>query len=282
MQQNTANRKDQLEPGQREKGNTVFGSHPLLAQHDAQGQHCACSTDEDAAHSHPCVGFLNTRSCEHPPPSYHAAQLSYSELFLSVHNSHLLREPFTIVAYNFFFSSPPRRMKNFNYSRLTSPCSLWAYLQTATGTLKQTVHGKALLSPVLCSQNTKQSSATTVTNEYLMDISLAWSSMSRTLSNLPVPKSFLREQKVHGFFNKVCLHNKTCNPITFPPILLSWKLRPFLLEKNHWLMKFDNILSHWKLRSFSRKCWAILEDLYNNTWGRFEEQGWASTSGASL
>lgn len=113
MQQNTANRKDQLEPGQREKGNTVFGSHPLLAQHDAQGQHCACSTDEDAAHSHPCVGFLNTRSCEHPPPSYHAAQLSYSELFLSVHNSHLLREPFIIVAYYFFFSPPPCRMKKF-------------------------------------------------------------------------------------------------------------------------------------------------------------------------
>lgn len=127
MQQNTANRKDQLEPGQREKGNTVFGSHPLLAQHDAQGQHCACSTDEDAAHSHPCVGFLNTRSCEHPPPSYHAAQLSYSELFLSVHNSHLLREPFTIVAYNFFFSPPPlqdEKISTTQGSHLPAHCEL--------------------------------------------------------------------------------------------------------------------------------------------------------------
>lgn len=171
-----------VEPGQRQKGNPAFGSHPLLAQHDAQEQHCACRTDEDAAHSHPCVGFLNTRSCELPPPSYHAAQLSYSERLLSAHGPHPLHEPYITMPYRF---PAPAGWKSPSYSGLTSPCSVWAYLQTATGTLEQTVHGKALLSPVLWSQNIKQSLATTVTNRYLMFpkawTSLTWSSISRTL-----------------------------------------------------------------------------------------------------
>lgn len=187
----------------------------------------------------------------------------------------------------FFFLPPPCRMKKFqllkaHISLLTVSLFTDSHRYTQTNSAWESTAQPGALQPEHQTELSHHSNKWVFNVSIGLDISLAWSSMSRTLSNLPVPKSFLREQKVHGFFNKVCLHNKTCNPITFPPILLSWKLRPFLLEKNHWLMKFDNILSHWKLRSFSRKCWAILEDLYNNTWGRFEEQGWASTSGASL